>query len=86
MSRHKRVSLPELKFHFKGGVEMSLPLENYFSIVGESDVICLTMVTDSGLESSIGPSIILGNFQMQNFFVEFDLKNEKFGFRHQVCK
>ncbi|CAN4119165.1 unnamed protein product [Withania somnifera] len=86
VSGHKTVSLPQLKFHFRGGSEMALPLANYFSIVGENDVICLTMVTDYGLESSTGPSIILGNFQMQNLFVEFDLKNEKFGFRHQVCK
>ncbi|XP_060169910.1 probable aspartyl protease At4g16563 [Lycium barbarum] len=85
-SGHKTVSLPEMKFHFKGGSEMALPLANYFSIVGENDVICLTMLTDSRIESSTGPSIILGNFQMQNFFVEFDLKNDKFGFRNQECK
>ncbi|KAL3324919.1 hypothetical protein AABB24_038831 [Solanum stoloniferum] len=86
VSGHKIVSLPEMKFHFQGGSEMVLPLANYFSIVGENDVICLTMVSDSMLELSTGPSIILGNFQMQNFFVEFDLKNDMFGFRHQVCK
>ncbi|XP_009800751.1 putative aspartyl protease At4g16563 [Nicotiana tabacum] len=87
ISSHKTVFLPELKFHFKGGLEMALPLANYFSIAGENDVICLTMITDSvlGPELSTGPSIILGNFQMQNFFVEFDLRNEKLGFRHQVC-
>ncbi|CAN4099034.1 unnamed protein product [Withania somnifera] len=88
ISRHKTVSLPELKLHYKGGAEMALPLANYFSIAGETDVICLTMITDSafGPELSTGPSIILGNFQMQNFLVEFDLKNEKFGFRQQMCK
>lgn len=86
VSGHKIVSLPEMKFHFQGSSEMVLPLANYFSIVGENDVICLTMVSDSRLELSTGPSIILGNFQMQNFFVEFDLKNDMFGFRHQVCK
>ncbi|OIT08994.1 hypothetical protein A4A49_63707 [Nicotiana attenuata] len=32
---HKIVSLPELKFHFKGGSEMALPLANYFSIAGK---------------------------------------------------
>ncbi|KAF3666621.1 putative aspartyl protease [Capsicum chacoense] len=87
-SGHKTLSLPELKFHYKGGAEMSLPLANYFSIAGETDVICLTMITDSafGPELSTGPSIILGNFQMQNYLVEFDLKNEKFGFKQQVCK
>lgn len=88
ISGHKTVSLPELKLHYKGGAEMALPLANYFSIAGEADVICLTMITDSafGPELSAGPSIILGNFQMQNFLVEFDLKNEKFGFRQQICK
>lgn len=67
---------------------MTLPLANYFSIAGETDVICLTMVTDSafGPELFTGPSIILGNFQMQNYLVEFDLKNEKFGFKQQMCK
>ncbi|XP_059300313.1 probable aspartyl protease At4g16563 [Lycium ferocissimum] len=88
ISGHKTVSLPELKFHFKGGAEMALPLANYFSIARETDVICLTMITDSafGPVLSTGPSIILGNFQMQNFNVEFDLRNEKFGFRQQMCK
>lgn len=88
ISRHKTVTLPELKFHYKGGAKMTLPLANYFSIAGETDVICLTMVTDSafGPELFTGPSIILGNFQMQNYLVEFDLKNEKFGFKQQMCK
>ncbi|XP_004241344.1 probable aspartyl protease At4g16563 [Solanum lycopersicum] len=88
ISRQETVSLPELKFHFKGGAEMTLPIANYFSFAGEIDVICLTMVTDSafGPELSTGPSIILGNFQMQNYLVEFDLKNEKFGFKQQMCK
>ncbi|KAJ8552030.1 hypothetical protein K7X08_028473 [Anisodus acutangulus] len=52
VSGNKTVSLPQMKFHFKGGAEMALPLANYFFIVGENDVICLTRVTDSGLEFS----------------------------------
>lgn len=32
-----------------------------------------------------GPSITLGNFQMQNFYAEYDLVNERFGFRQQSC-
>ncbi|OIT34652.1 hypothetical protein A4A49_55204 [Nicotiana attenuata] len=35
ISSHKTVSLSELKFHFKGGSEMALPLANYFSIAGK---------------------------------------------------
>lgn len=86
LSGHQNVLLPEMKFHFKGGAEMKLPLPNYFSLVGDKEVACLTMVTDGfGQIQTTGPSIILGNFQMQNFYVEYDLKNERFGFRQQFC-
>jgi hypothetical protein len=27
----------------------------------------------------------LGNYQQRNFHVEFDLKNERFGFKQQNC-
>ncbi|CAH9134482.1 unnamed protein product [Cuscuta epithymum] len=86
ISGHKTADLPAMKFHFKGRAEMDLPLANYFSIVA-TDTVCLTMVTDDAVNgSAVGPSIILGNFQMQNFYVEYDLKNDKFGFRQQLCK
>ncbi|KAL6957340.1 Aspartic endopeptidase [Sarracenia purpurea var. burkii] len=79
---------PELILHFKGGSEMSLPLANYFSLVGDSNVVCMTIVTDAVVAPGTagGPSIILGNFQQQDFYLEYDLKNERLGFRKQVCK
>ncbi|MCL7037878.1 hypothetical protein MKW94_027403 [Papaver nudicaule] len=83
-----KIALPKLSLHFKGGAEMELPLANYFSLVGNSQVVCLTIVTnnaDSTRGVSNGPSIILGNFQQQNFYVEYDLENERFGFRQQTC-
>ncbi len=90
------VSFPELRFHFKGGAEMVLPLENILAMAGEGDgeeggsdgAVCLTLVTDGVAgEKQVagGPAIILGNFQMQNFYVEYDLRNERFGFRQQSC-
>nr|GMD19223.1 probable aspartyl protease At4g16563 [Ipomoea batatas] len=86
ISGHRTIDMPDLKFHFKGGAEMELPLANYFTVVG-TDSVCLTLVTDNfGPELPAGPAIILGNFQMQNFYVEYDLKNEKLGFRRQLCK
>lgn len=88
---YKDVKIPELKLHFKGGAEMVLPLENYFFVVDDnrSSILCLSVVTDStllGPEVLSGPSVILGNFMMQNFHVEFDLRNERFGFRQQSCQ
>ncbi|KAI5585930.1 hypothetical protein POPTR_006G204700v4 [Populus trichocarpa] len=86
ISGEKSVSVPEFIFHFKGGAKMALPLANYFSFV-DSGVICLTIVSDNMSGSGIGggPAIILGNYQQRNFHVEFDLKNERFGFKQQNC-
>ncbi|RWR84774.1 putative aspartyl protease [Cinnamomum micranthum f. kanehirae] len=79
------VTLPKLAFHFKGGAVMELPLANYFSLVGDPEVACLTIVTDGGSSFSGGPSIMLGNFQQQNFYMEYDLKKLRLGFRRQLC-
>lgn len=87
---HKDLRIPEMELHFKGGAEMVLPLENYFFVVDDDkrSVLCLTVVTDNtllGPDLTNGPSVILGNFLMQNFHVEYDLRNERFGFRQQSC-
>ncbi|EXC01923.1 Aspartic proteinase nepenthesin-2 [Morus notabilis] len=89
ISKEKSVNFPELVLQFKGGAKMNLPLTNYFSIVGSPGSVCLTVVTNDdvgGPESVGGPAIILGNYQQQNFHIEYDLKNERFGFRRQICK
>lgn len=82
----KTVPFPELVFQFKGGAKMKLPVENYFKLVGE--VGCLTVITDrvSAPGRRSGPAIILGNYQQQNFNVEFDLENDRFGFGPQMCE
>ncbi|XP_041024262.1 probable aspartyl protease At4g16563 [Juglans microcarpa x Juglans regia] len=84
----KTVNLPELTFQFKGGAKLILPAVNYFALAGNLSVVCLTIVTDnsSGLGSTGGPAIIFGSFQQQNFYVEYDLENERLGFRQQNCK
>ncbi|XP_010246718.1 PREDICTED: probable aspartyl protease At4g16563 [Nelumbo nucifera] len=88
VSDEKTLSLPELVFHFKGGAKMALPLPNYYSIFSADGVVCLTIVTDGVIpdtDVSGGPSIILGNYQQQNFYVEYDLENDRLGFREQIC-
>ena len=81
-------SFPELRFEFRGGAKMRLPVANYFSLVGKGDVACLTIVSDdvAGSGGTVGPAVILGNYQQQNFYVEYDLENERFGFRSQSCQ
>ncbi|KAF5751698.1 aspartic proteinase nepenthesin-1-like [Tripterygium wilfordii] len=81
------LSFPELKFQFKGGADMALSLQNYIALVGDGDAACLTVVTygSAGPEGVIGPAIILGNFQMQNYHVEYDLRNQRLGFKQEIC-
>lgn len=86
ISAKKSVYLPELILKFKGGAKMALPLENYFALVG-NEVLCLILFTDNaaGPAPGGGPAIILGDFQLQNFYLEFDLANDRFGFAKQKC-
>ncbi|KAI3447395.1 hypothetical protein Pfo_004060 [Paulownia fortunei] len=81
------LSLPQLSFHFKGGAKLALPLGNYFSFLADS-VVCMTITTNNGGGGGVGPgpSIILGNYQQQNIYMEYDLENERLGFRKQFCK
>ncbi|KAK7244839.1 hypothetical protein RIF29_39667 [Crotalaria pallida] len=81
------VALPEFTFGFKGGAKMALPAANYFSFVGSDNVVCLTIVSDGavGPARAGGPAIILGNYQQQNYYVEYDLENERFGFGPRTC-
>ncbi|XP_065867130.1 probable aspartyl protease At4g16563 [Euphorbia lathyris] len=87
VSGDKILGFPKLTLHFKGGADVELPTENSFAFVGE-DVACLTVVSDGveGPEERSGPGIILGNFQMQNFHVEYDLRNQRLGFKKELCK
>ncbi|XP_028789805.1 probable aspartyl protease At4g16563 [Neltuma alba] len=87
ISSKKSAYFPELTFQFKGGAKMVLPLSNYFSLVGKSGAACLTIVSDNGVGPAVaaGPAIILGNYQQQDFHVEYDLENNRLGFRPQSC-
>ncbi|XP_052174364.1 probable aspartyl protease At4g16563 [Diospyros lotus] len=88
-SEEKSVKYSELVFHFKGGAEMALPAADYFSIVDGLGAVCLTIVTDDdpdAPELAGGPSIILGNYQQQNIYLEYDLEKERLGFRKQICR
>ncbi|KAK4772913.1 hypothetical protein SAY87_027932 [Trapa incisa] len=87
VSGRSHVGLPALVLLFKGGARMALPPENYFALL-RSEVACLTIVSDNVVVSgaSGGPSIVLGSFQQQNYYVEYDLKNGRLGFKRQSCK
>ncbi|KAL9227715.1 hypothetical protein vseg_003369 [Gypsophila vaccaria] len=81
----KKMVFPEVVFHFKGGAKLDLPVGNYLN--GGSGLLCLPFVNvtfEVGLTGS-GPAVILGNYQQQNFYIEYDLKNQRLGFKKQIC-
>ncbi|KAL8201619.1 hypothetical protein R6Q57_010766 [Mikania cordata] len=84
----KSVEWPELMFHFKGGAKLTLPMADYFSYLGDSGVLCMTIVSSNRVGSGprTGPSIIIGNYQQQNIYLEYDLEKERLGFKKQICK
>ncbi|KAI3502671.1 hypothetical protein L1887_30891 [Cichorium endivia] len=75
---------PELMFHFKGGAKLSLPMADYFEEV-EPSKVCMTILSN-GPASGSGPSIIIGNIQQQNIYMEYDLENGRLGFKKKICK
>lgn len=86
ISKDKSVEFPELIFQFKGGAKLALPLNNYFALVSSSGVACLTIVTHKeAAAAGGGPAVILGAFQQQNFYVEYDLVNQRLGFQQRTC-
>ncbi|KAK6152254.1 hypothetical protein DH2020_014889 [Rehmannia glutinosa] len=87
VSDENSLSLPQLSFHFKGGAKLALPLGDYFSFMADS-VVCMTVNTNNGGGGGVGPgpAIIFGNYQQQNIYMEYDLENERLGFRKQFCR
>ncbi|CAK9180587.1 unnamed protein product [Ilex paraguariensis] len=85
ISGKKPLFYPKLIFHFKGGAKMDLPMADYFSFEGSS-AVCMTIVSNGADSRAFGPSIVIGNYQQQNFYMEYDLENERLGFRKQICK
>ncbi|RVX06042.1 putative aspartyl protease [Vitis vinifera] len=85
----KSIKIPDLIYQFRGGATMVVPGKNYFVLIPEISLACFPLTTDAGtntLEFTPGPSIILGNSQHVDYYVEFDLKNERLGFRQQTCQ
>jgi len=83
----ENIVLPEFAFHFKGGSDMVLPVANYFSYFESFDTICLTMISSRGiLEVEVGPAVILGNYQQQDFYLLYDREKNRLGFTQQPCK
>ncbi|XP_057873997.2 aspartic proteinase CDR1 [Cryptomeria japonica] len=68
---------PSVTFHFQGGIDMNLPVGNYFIEAGP-DLWCLAFA-ESGSFS------VLGNFAQQNFHFLFDHARNEVSFKPENC-
>ncbi|PON97404.1 Aspartic peptidase [Trema orientale] len=84
-------NLPLLTFIFEGGVKMEFPTQNYFLLDDKFGVVCLSLTTDviSGVGPSVGlsggPVVIMGNYLLMDFFLEFDSLKSRLGFKREHC-
>lgn len=72
------VEVPQLIFHFDGGVDFIMPWKNYVAYDTEERILCV-MINRSKYLS------ILGNYQQQDFLVIYDLIAERLSFVPSRC-
>uniref|UniRef100_A0ACD5TD46 Uncharacterized protein n=1 Tax=Avena sativa TaxID=4498 RepID=A0ACD5TD46_AVESA len=70
-------TVPSMVFHFSGGADMVFPPENYWAPVDDS-TSCMVMDNSSGFS-------IIGNFQLQNKHMLYDLAKNQLSFQTADC-
>ncbi|KAM0889694.1 hypothetical protein ACQ4PT_027532 [Festuca glaucescens] len=70
-------TVPSMVFHFSGGADMVLPRENYW-VPLDNSTSCMVMDNTTGLS-------IIGNFQMQNKHLLYDLAKDELSFQTADC-
>ncbi|MCO5592842.1 hypothetical protein L7F22_046845 [Adiantum nelumboides] len=77
---------PPVTLHFKGSAAMVLSTEHLFHLYGSDttyNYYCLAMSNSGPLNS--GAKNFIGNFQQQNFLIEYDIGNSRVGFAPVQC-
>lgn len=80
----ENIQFPAFSFHFKGGSHMVLPDGNSF-VPYSSDTFCLAMLNTRFLTAAVGPAVLIGNYQRQNFYILYDREKNRLGFTQQSC-
>ncbi|XP_047094842.1 aspartic proteinase nepenthesin-1-like [Lolium rigidum] len=70
-------TLPSMVLHFNGGADMVLPPENYWAPLDNS-TSCMVMDHSRGMS-------IIGNFQLQNKHMLYDLAKDELSFQTADC-
>ncbi|VAH86624.1 hypothetical protein VPH35_056979 [Triticum aestivum] len=70
-------TVPSMVFHFSGGADMVLPPENYW-VPLDNSTSCMVMHTSNGMS-------VIGNFQLQNMHLLYDLAKDELSFQTADC-
>ncbi|KAI5001303.1 hypothetical protein ZWY2020_025953 [Hordeum vulgare] len=73
----EKTLVPSMVFHFTGGADMVLPPDNYWAPLDDS-TSCMVMDTSTGMT-------IIGNFQLQNMHMLYDLAKDELSFQTADC-
>ncbi|KAK1309183.1 Aspartic proteinase nepenthesin-2 [Acorus calamus] len=74
----ERLRFPGLVFHFRGGIDLELPRENYMIGLVKEGVHCLGIMGIDGIS-------VLGSYFQRDFWVDYDLKNNLVSFTPAKC-
>ncbi|EMS56884.1 Aspartic proteinase nepenthesin-1 [Triticum urartu] len=70
-------TVPSMVFHFSGGADMVLPPENYW-VPLDNSTSCMVMHRSNDMS-------IIGNFQLQNIHLLYDLAKDELSFQTADC-
>ncbi|KAK1283094.1 Aspartic proteinase nepenthesin-2 [Acorus calamus] len=74
----ERLRFPGLVFHFRGGIDLELPRENYMIGLEKEGVHCLGIMGIDGIS-------VLGSYFQRDFWVDYDLKKNFVSFTPAKC-
>ncbi|KAH7277035.1 hypothetical protein KP509_39G031000 [Ceratopteris richardii] len=77
---------PSVVLHFENNLDIDLPAQHVLRYIGRDtsyNYYCMAFKNSGSLES--GGRNFIGNFQLQDYLVEYDIANSRIGFAPQVC-
>lgn len=76
-------NIPPITFHFMGGVDLELEANSILypaEVDGNNIILCAAFASSGAI-----PLNIVGNYQQQNYWIEYDLELQRVGFAKTNC-
>ncbi|KAH6554949.1 hypothetical protein KP509_1Z294500 [Ceratopteris richardii] len=86
LSQEDAPTPPSVVLHFENNLDLNLQAQHvlrYIAIDTSYNYYCMAFQNSGSVDS--GGRNFIGNFQLQDFLVEYDIANSRIGFAPQVC-